>query len=287
MNDIRVLDQLERHLVAAVAEEQRTRRATARPRRATRRVRRAAVAVVAVAAAVSGLSVVGLPWPTRGGGTSAQPLGVAAAAAEVTVRRGADRIDIEIAHVAADPADIQRKLEQAGVDVRITFLAASPSLEGKLVGESASADWGERIRYSYRKGANAAGDVAVVSVPTDVDGALVLFMGRRALPGEQYSTAAISPAHPGEALHCVDLYGPSTLGQLMPQIAERGVVLRVRDDADREVDPSTVGHRYIDNAVPWAPGEVLVWTRDRPRTDDEGTRFLRRSTQQGCAESPA
>jgi hypothetical protein len=56
------------------------------------------------------------------------PLRVDPASAKVTVRKAAGFYQIRLANVLADPEAIRQALRQRGLDVKIQFVPASPSL---------------------------------------------------------------------------------------------------------------------------------------------------------------
>jgi hypothetical protein len=281
MTQIPALDRLGDHLQQAIARQQ----ATARRRR-----RRGRWLVAAAAAAVALAAVLGL-GPRGGPGSPAVgPLRVDPASAKVTVRKSASFYEIRLANVLADPEAIRQALRQRGLNVNIQFIPASPSLVDKAVASYETPGGDRRVRWTYRPSSSVEQDLVTVRVPLDYHGELGLAIGRRARPGEQYESAALSAQLPGEALHCADVEG-RRIREILPVLQQRHLQARwhvttptglLRTPTGRFVPLERVIDWYVDGTTPWAPGEVMISAvpqqPDRSRLEPDQLALVRR----GC-----
>jgi hypothetical protein len=283
MTDISALDRLGDALQEAVARHQAT--PAAHRHRHRRRIRWRVLAGVAAATLVVAVALALAPAGTPG----APEL----AAAKVTVHKTSDRYDIRLANVLADPRAIQEVLRRDGLEVTIQFVPASPSAVGKLgVGQTGSLSAcrsTQRPRVTvrdnrsgkilgcgllrdprgvslvYRQGASVGDDVVAVQVKLPFRDALQLTIGRRARPGERYAAGRADATAPGEALHCADIHG-RRVRDILPELQRRHLrahwlpwqVLPPPDQARGFVPLGQVLDRYVDAAVPLAPGEVMI-----------------------------
>lgn len=257
MPSIRILAELEDNFVDAITSE-RSRRAR---RRAPSRYVSLGGVIVVLAIALAAVPML-LPdagdTPGETARSSAFRLEPAAAAVTVVEEGGVRRI--EIANLHADGDAIMAALREQGLDVSLTIVPASPSLVGARVATGESAADAGRVTYEYVEGSTAAADVVALNVPLDYRGQLEIGIGRRAHAGEPYATAAVSAAEPGEALHCVDLYGGATVRELLPAIEAAGVRVTWRNPDNREVPVDEVLDLYVNGATPLAAGAVLILT---------------------------
>jgi hypothetical protein len=273
MSHIPALDRLGDALEAAVAREQAAR---AQARRRRRRVRWLGVGLAAAAGLAVLLGVV--PRGGDGGG----PLRVDPASAEVTVRDAEDAYVVRIGNVLADPEAVRQALRRHDLDVQIRFLPTSPSLVGRLV-----ASYGDdqtnraRVRWEYGKGNSVDSDFLAVRIPLDYRGRLGLDFGRRARPGEQYTSAALSAELPGEALHCAGVAG-RRVREVLATLDRRGVYAIWRDPGNRTVPVGQVLDRWVASTIPWAPGQVLFMTAQQPPDRGELTPQYLALLRRGC-----
>jgi hypothetical protein len=280
MSRIPALDRLGDALEEAVAREQAAR-AHAAPARGRWRRARWLAAGLAVAAGVAVVLGVGPPGGSDGPGRVAGPLRVDPASAEVTVQATAGEYVIRVGNVLADPGAVREALRRHGLDVQIRFLPSSPSLVGTLV-----ASWGtegsrDRVRWEYGEGDGVHADFLAVRVPLDFRGQIGLDFGRRARPGEQYLSAAISAEHPGEVLHCAAVEG-RRVRDVLPTLDRRGVYAIWRDPDNRTVPVGEVLDRWIGGATPWAPGQVLFMTTEEPPDRSQLTPEYLSLLRRGC-----
>jgi len=282
MSRIPALDRLGDALEEAVARQQAAQRASAARAGRRRRARWLAVGL-AVAAALSVLLGVGpqarhdRPRPAAG------PLRVDPASAEVTVRKADGDHVIRVGNVLADPEAVRQALRRRGLDVQLRFLPSSPSLVGKLVASFDTHGYlrGNRVRWEYRKGDGVEDDVVAVRVPLDYRGQLGLDFGRRARPGERYASAATSAEEPGELLHCAEVEGRK-VRDVLAVLDRRHVDVIWRDPGNRTVPVADVLDRWVESAVPWAPGQVLILTGEHPPDRSRLTPAYLASLRRGC-----
>jgi hypothetical protein len=257
MSQIPALDRLGETLEQAIIRQQAAAR---------RRGQRARWLLAATAIAVGVAIVLGI-GPTGGPGSPALgPLRVDPASAKVTVRKTAGFYEIRLANVLADPEAIRQALRQRGLNVKIQFLPASPSLVDKQVASYQTPGGDGRVRWTYRQASRVEQDLVTVRVPLDYRGELGIAIGRRARPGEHYQSAAVSAQLPGEALHCADVEG-RRVRDLLPVLKQRRLRARwhvttptglLRTPTGRLVPLEQVLDWWVAGTTPWAPGEVMI-----------------------------
>lgn len=277
MTQIPALDRLGDHLEQAITRQQA---GTRRRRRRTRWLLAAAATMVGVAI-VFGLGPSGRP---------VGPLRVDPASAKVTVRKAAGFYQIRLANVLADPEAIRQALRQRGLDVKIQFVPASPSLVNRQAASYQAPGNDPRVRWSYRRASSVEHDLVTVRVPLDYQGELGITIGRRARPGEPYQSAAVSAQLPGEALHCAEAEG-KPIRDLLPVLQQRGLRARwhISTPTGRSHTPTgrlvpleQVLDWWVADTTPWAPGEVLIGaTRQPPDRSGLSADYLARM-RRGC-----
>ena len=257
MNQIPALDRLGDTLEQSITHRQA----------ATRRRRRQARWLLAAAATAVGVAIM-LGLGPRGGPGSPPvgPLRVDPASAKVTVRKTAGFYQIRLANVLADPEAIRQALRRRGLDVKIQFIPASPSLVDKEVASYQTPGGDRRVRWTYRQASSVEQDLVTVRVPLDYQGELGIAIGRRVRPGEHYQSAAGSAQLPGEALHCADVEG-KPIREILPILQQRHLRARwhittprglLRTPTGRFVPLEQVLNWYVGGTTPWAPGEVMI-----------------------------
>jgi hypothetical protein len=120
-----------------------------------------------------------------------------------------------------------------------------------------------------------------VRIPLDYRGRLGLDFGRRARPGEQYTSAALSAELPGEALHCAGVAG-RRVREVLATLDRRGVYAIWRDPGNRTVPVGQVLDRWVASTIPWAPGQVLFMTAQQPPDRGELTPQYLALLRRGC-----
>jgi hypothetical protein len=281
MTQIPALDRLGETLEQAIA----------RQHGATRRRRRRARWLLAAAAVAVGMAIVLGLGPSRGPGSPpVGPLRVDPASAKVTVRKTTGFYEIRLANVLADPEAIRQALRQRGLNVKIQFIPSSPSLVDKEVVSWQDPGGDRRVRWTYRRASSVEQDLVTVRVPLDYKGELGIAIGRRARPGEQYESAALSAQLPGEALHCAEVEG-RRVRDILSVLQQRRLRARwhittptglLRTPTGRFVPVERVLDWWVAGTTPWAPGEVMISAvpeqPDLSRLDPDHLALIRR----GC-----
>jgi hypothetical protein len=282
MSRIPALDRLGDALEDAVARQQPDQKPAAARSGRHRRTRWLA-AGVAVAAALSVVLGVGPEGGHERPGPVAGPLRVDPASAEVTVRKVDGDYVIRVGNVLADPEAVRQALLRRGLDVQLRFLPSSPSLVGKLVATSDTHGYlkRNRVRWEYGRGDGVEADFVAVRIPLDYRGQLGLDFGRRAHPGERYASAASSAEEPGEVLHCAEVEGRK-VRDVLAILDRRHVYAIWRDPGNRTVPVGDVLDRWVETAVPWAPGQVLLFTGEHPPDRSRLTSTYLASLRRGC-----
>jgi hypothetical protein len=228
------------------------------------------------------VAVLGLGPSGEPGSPPVGPLRVDPASAKVTVRKSAGFYEIRLANVLADPEAIRQALRRRGLNVKIQFIPASPSLVDKQVASYETPGGDRRVRWTYHQASSVAQDLVTVRVPLDYSGELGIAIGRRVRPGEQYESAALSVQLPGEALHCAEVEG-RRIRDILPVLEQRQLRARWHlSDPGEFVPLERVIDWYVGGTTPWAPGEVMISAvpqqPDRSRLDPDHLALMRR----GC-----
>ena len=240
-------------------------RSDGRPPRARRRL---LIGIpVAAALAVTGLILSSLGAPGQHLGPI--PLGPPKAqAAVLSFTKEGGYIKVIVRNPLADPRRYRAEFAAHHLDISLTLVPASPSVVGTLVEESVSSGAAgaelKPITATGRCVTGGGGDVCPVGVfvPIDFRGSASLVFGRAARPGEQYESTAQADG-PGEAMHGLHYLGKS-VAAVLAMLAKRGVTVpqwRVQRAGQCYVDArrSVPGNWLVYNAVPWAPGQVVLW----------------------------
>jgi hypothetical protein len=277
MTQVPALDRLGDNLEQAIARQQTALR---RRRRRTRWLLAAATAIAVGVAIVLGLGPnAGPDSPPVG------PLRVDPASAKVSVRETAGFYQIRLANVLADPEAIHQALRQRGLNVKIQFIPASPSLVDKQVASYETPGGDRRVRWTYRRASSVEQDLVTVRVPLDYHGELGIAIGRRVRPGEHYESTAVSAQLPGEALHCADVEG-KPIRDILPILQQRHLRARWHvTDPGEFVLLERVLNWYVGGTSPWAPGEVMISAvpeqPDLSGLDPDYLRLMRRGCPSG------
>jgi len=235
--------------------------------RAGRRPRRRALLVVPL---VAGLSAAAAFIAVSAGSSSAPPAGSAtttppaASAHALAFTTSADSITVIVRDPLADPAVYRAELAAHHLDITIQMRPVSPSLVGSVfyMDEPGS---GPQLIPITAKGAcdtPGGGDICPVGVkiPAGFRGPAEIDFGRAARPGEQYVSAGSAFA-PGEAMHGMTVKG-KTVAEVVSQLRARHVSVAYYNEpgSGGQVNVhSAPGGWYVYDAVPWAPGQVMLF----------------------------
>lgn len=173
-------------------------------------------------------------------------------------------ITVIVRNPLADPAVYRAEFAAHHLDITLQLRPVSPSMVGTVFYMSGPSD-GPQIVPITAKGkceVPSGGDDCPVGVkiPADFRGQAEVDFGRAARPGEQYVSAGNAFAA-GEAMHGVTIKG-KTVAQVLAQLRERHVTVKyfniVKSNGDVNVH-QVPGSWYVYNAVPWAPGQVMLF----------------------------
>lgn len=190
-----------------------------------------------------------------------------AQAAVLSFTRHGHYIDVIVRNPVADPRRYRAEFARYHLNIGLTLVPASPSIVGTLVAESESANAGNQIEPITAVGrcfTGGGGNVCPVGVrvPVNFHGSATLVFGRAAWPGEQYESAGVATA-PGEAMHGLNFVGKKA-SVVLAMLAKRHVTVpqwrAQRSGQCYTMSLRTVpGNWFVYDAVPWAPGQVLLW----------------------------
>ncbi|WP_327048595.1 hypothetical protein OG320_12340 [Microbispora sp. NBC_01189] len=223
----------------------------ATPGRTRRRVRWPVL--VPVAALLAAAAVVSLAFVPRGA-----PSGIAPHPALAFLRSGDDWI-VTVKDLYAEPGRFAAEFRARGLDIGLSIAPGSPSVVGHVTNGVFSE--GARIEEELAD-CGVPADRCVVSfrVPAGFRGSARIWLARPARPGERYVSAGTADAA-GELLHCVPFRG-MTVDDVRAALARRdGSIEDFRVGERSERARRVPGSWFVEDAVPSAPGQVIVWAR--------------------------
>ncbi|HEX3489872.1 MAG TPA: hypothetical protein VHU92_11030 [Streptosporangiaceae bacterium] len=269
--------------ITATAPSGRHGHAAAAPRRARRRVLliAAPLAAAGVAAAVVAASSIASPGRQHGSAIKDRPVVTRSHPATrhrttearvLSFVRHGGYIIVKVRDPLADPARYNAEFARHHLHIRLTMVPVSPSLVGTVVymGLSQGASPITPITAQGRCFTGGGGSACPVGVrvPADFHGNAVLTFGRAARPGEKYESTTSAFA-PGEVMHGMSIKG-ETVAQVVAALRARHVTVplfnRISNNIAGNV-PRVPGNWYVYDAVPWAPGQVMLFvgpTRTQP-----------------------
>lgn len=232
-----------------------------------RRMRTRLLIGVPVAAALAIASLVATSAGAPGQRVGPINVGPAKAqAAVLSITRHGRYLYVIVKNPVADPKRYRAEFARYHLNVSLRLLPASPSIVGTLLAESESAGSGSQLKPITARGkcfTGGGGNVCPVGVrvPVNYRGVATLYFGRAARSGEQFASSAPATAA-GEAMHGLNFAG-KTAAAVLGMLAERHVTVpqwRVQNQrCDTESRRTVPGSWYVYDAVPWAPGQVLLW----------------------------
>jgi hypothetical protein len=192
-----------------------------------------------------------------------------------------------------DPFAAQSALDaafrEAGVNIAVHLVPASPSAVGTLVSTSEPAS-GAQIQAlvggTCVTGGGGPGACPIgVKIPVDFTGQGSITLGRPAEPGEAYAAANDAFA-PGESLHCSGLLGQQVAAAL-PQLKADNITARWRfvpynTPATPAVATPPPGNYYIVGGQPISAGVVWFQTQPDPLSSNPGEQTAAQQYNQGC-----
>lgn len=211
---------------------------------------------VAAALAIALLVVTSLGRP----GQRVGPVTVGPPAAQaLSFSRHGGGFTVIVRDPLADPARYRAEFARYHLNITLKLVPASPSLVGALVYLSGDVTPITAHGRCYTGGGGAACPVGV-RVPANFHGQAEVVFGRAARPGEQYESTASAFA-PGEVLHGMRISG-DRVARVLALLRHRDVTVRWFNYAHRGYARnlrSVPGTWFVYDAVPWAPGQVLLF----------------------------
>jgi hypothetical protein len=233
--------------------------------RTTRRKRLLIGVPAAAALAIGALVASSVATPSGHVG----PISVGPARAQAAVLSVAKRgrfLYVIVKNPVADPKKYRAEFARYHLHISLQLVPASPSIAGSLVAETESAGSGSQLKAITAVGRCFTGGggnecPVGVRVPVDYRGTATLVFGRAARKGEQYESAGQATAR-GEAMHGLNYVG-KTVAAVLAMLAARHVTVpqwRVQNlHCYTESRRTVPGSWHVYQAVPWAPGQVLLW----------------------------
>jgi hypothetical protein len=211
---------------------------------------------VAAALAVALLVVTSLGRP----GQRVGPVSVGPPAAQaLSFTRHGGGFTVIVRDPLADQARYRAEFAQHHLRITLRLVPASPSLVGTVVYLSGDITPITAHGACHTPGGGAACPVGV-RVPASFHGQAEVVFGRAARPGERYETTASAFA-PGEALHGMRITGHRVV-RVLAMLRHRGVRVPLFNYAHHGSARnlrSVPGTWFVYDAVPWAPGQVLLF----------------------------
>ena len=248
-----------------------------------RRVLLAIPLVAGVSAAAAFIAVSGIftsaPPAAPGQASQARPSGQV----QPTTRTGqalaftmsAGSITVIVRDPLADPAVYRAEFAAHHLDITLQMRPVSPSMVGAVFYMDEPGT-GPHLIPITAKGAcftPGGGDNCPVGVkiPAGFRGPAEIDFGRAARPGEQYVSTGSAFA-PGEAMHGMTVKG-KTVTEVVAQLHARHVSVadfNVEGRTGNTNVHSVPGGWYVYDAVPWAPGEVMLFVGPTPHEPPAG-----------------
>jgi hypothetical protein len=232
--------------------------AAARPRLARIRRRWLIWAPLAAGLAAAVLIVMSIGSP----GQRVGPVVVGPAPAQAQVlsfSKHGGYITVLVRNPLADPARYRAEFARYHLKVTLKLIPVSPSLVGTLIYLDGNITPITARGRCHTGGGGSACPVGV-RIPDDFRGRAHVVFGRAARPGEQYESTASAFA-PGEAMHGMSIQG-QTVAQVVAALHRRHVTVPLFNLTRHGIAVNVrhiPGTWYVYGAVPWAPGQVLLF----------------------------
>jgi hypothetical protein len=193
----------------------------------------------------------------------------AAAIKALSFTRENGTITVIITNPYADAAWYNADLARHHIPLTLSVIPASPSLVGSIIGGNYAPGVKELTgqRRCFYPGNGGASSPCVIgfTVPTNLKDEGSVWIGGPAKPGQQYETTG-SIFAPGEALAgLLAQVAGQPLSKVRPILARHHLSVAVSRDANNhDVNPDSVpGGYYVTDILPWAPGQVMIWTSQK------------------------
>lgn len=225
---------------------------------------------------VAGVSAAAAFIAVSGTFTSAPPAAPGEASGQaLAFTMSAGSITVIVRDPLADPAVYRAEFAAHHLDITLQMRPVSPSMVGAVFYMDEPGT-GPHLIPITAKGAcftPGGGDNCPVGVkiPAGFRGPAEIDFGRAARPGEQYVSTGSAFA-PGEAMHGMTVKG-KTVTEVVAQLHARHVSVAYFNVEGRTGNTnvhSVPGGWYVYDAVPWAPGEVMLFVGSTPHEPSTG-----------------
>lgn len=218
-------------------------------RNAPRRAILGAAAAIAVAVAVVAGFAVSDPSP--------------ASASGLRVERTTGSIVATVTDLNADPGGFAAAFHEAGLEISLDLVPASPSVVGSIVAIGGTGDGIRPLSDDGCPTENRCGPIGIV-IPPDFSGHAHVTLARSARPGETFSSTG-SPFAPGELLRCMahELLGKEG-SEVVRLLRGRALTAQWRDATGREISRSQADGRFATGFTLLDSDTVVVFTSERP-----------------------
>jgi len=236
------------------------------PRLGNSHPRRRLAMLTAFPFALAALAALLVTVLSPGGGMADPGANSPAALKALSFTRENGTITVIIRNPYADAAWYNADLARHHIPLTLQVIPASPSLVGSIIGGDYAPGvkelTGQRRCYYPSSGGASSPCLIGFTVPTNLKDEGSVWIGGPAKPGQQYeSTGSIFA--PGEALAgLLKQVAGQPLSKVRPILASHHLTIAVcRDKDNNDVNPGGVpGDYYLTNVLPWAPGQVIIWT---------------------------
>lgn len=211
-------------------------------------------------------------------------------------------IDVIVRNVVTDAKVYRAEFAAHHLNITLSFVPVSPSLVGTLVYAGGSGNSAGQIKTITAKGRCWTGGGGYecpvgIRIPAGFHGRAQFTFGRAARPGEQYESTGSVTAR-GEAMHGLSYQGKTVAAVLATLAARHVTVAQYRyQGANQDMCGTLPGHIpggwLVNNADPWAPGQVLLWVGPpaggtQPRCASNGIQApVPKASPTGVVPSPA
>lgn len=183
---------------------------------------------------------------------------------------------IEVKDMLAEPEVYEKQLRDAGLDVKLRLLPATPSLVGSLssdarTGNPAKPDGIEVIDRPGECGTPFGCPIGI-KVRKDFTGSAEVTLGREARPGEEYKSITGFDV-PGEPMHCVPFYN-KPVSEVRALLTERRLDIQeftitgpawwegTAGDKEPETKASVPDSMHVTGGYLTTPGKVALQVSD-------------------------
>jgi hypothetical protein len=184
----------------------------------------------------------------------------------LSVTEMGDKLIVRVIDPTADPKRYNAEFKKLGLNIKVAAVAVSPPFVGRMLSFSGRNAQDMARLHRLEPGEKCNGTLNAsdpgcqdgVEVAKNFDGESEIQFGRAAKPGEMYWHTSSSATEPGESLAGLKIHN-KTVAEVLPMIEARGIkVVSYLSGNPPQLDSkdSAPGDWYVDDATPFAPGEV-------------------------------